>query len=152
MGSIPIVISDEMYRQLSVEFMAWKWEMQFNKWFLLKLWLKRYAFSFSFQNYWQLVGCNVTQLILHFLNSASLPNHLNYTFITLIPKVKNLKLVSKYRPISLCNVLYKKISKVLANRLNKILSHIITKHQSAFTKSCLISDNILVAFETLQSS
>ena len=129
-----------------------KWKMQLNKWFFLKLWSGRYAFSFSFQNYWQLVGCNVTQSILHFLNSTSLPNHLNYTFITLIPKVKNLKLVSKYKPISLCNVLYKKISKVLANRLNKILPQIITKHQSAFTKSCLISDNILVAFEALQSS
>ena len=129
-----------------------KWKMQLNKWFFLKLWSGRYAFSFSFQNYWQLVGCNVTQSILHFLNSTSLPNHLNYTFITLIPKVKNLKLVSKYKLISLCNVLYKKISKVLANRLKKILPQIITKHQSAFTKSCLISDNILVAFEALQSS
>ena len=129
-----------------------KWKTQLNKWFLLKLWSGRYAFSFSFQNYWQLVGCNVTQSILHFLKSTSLPNHLNYTFITLIPKLRNLKLVSKYKLISLCNVLYKKISKVLANRLNKILPQIITKHQSAFTKSCFISDNILVAFEALQSS
>ena len=65
--------------------------------------------------------------------------------------MKNPKLVSKYRRISLCNVLYKKISKVLANRLNKILPQIITKHQSAFTKSRLISDNIFVAFKTLHS-
>ena len=65
--------------------------------------------------------------------------------------MKNPKLVSKYRRISLCNVLYKKISKVLANRLNKILPQIITKHQSAFTKSRLISDDTLVAFKTLHS-
>ena len=59
--------------------------------------------------------------------------------------------VSNYRPISLCNVLYKIFSKVLANRLERILLSIITEHQSAFTKNRLISDNILVAFETLHS-
>ena len=47
--------------------------------------------------------------------------------------------------------LYKIFSKVLANRLKIILPKIITKHQSIFTKSRLISDNILVAFESLHS-
>ena len=59
--------------------------------------------------------------------------------------------VIDYRPISLCNILYKIISKVLANRLKKILPSIIIEHQSAFTKNWLISDNILVVFETLHS-
>ena len=49
------------------------------------------------------------------------------------------------------NVLYKNFSKVLANRLKKLLPIIITEHQSAFTKDCLITNNILVAFETLHS-
>lgn len=40
-------------------------------------------------------------------------------------------------------------SKVLANRLKKLLLIIITKYQSAFAKNRLISDNILIAFETL---
>lgn len=52
---------------------------------------------------------------------------------------------------SYSNVLYKIFSKVLANRLKKILPSIITEYQSAFTKSRLISDNILVAFESLHS-
>ena len=59
--------------------------------------------------------------------------------------------VNDFRPISLCNVLYKKFSKVLANRLKKILPNIISEHQSAFTKSQSIFSNILVAFETLHS-
>ena len=107
--------------------------------------------SLFYQNYWDLVGDEVTSLVLHFLNSASLPANLNHTFVTLIPKVKNMEYVLEFRPISLCNVLYKIFSKVLANRLKRILPNIIIEHQSAFTKSRLISDNILVAFESLHS-
>lgn len=57
----------------------------------------------------------------------------------------------QFRPISLCNVLFKFFSKVLANILKTLLPTIITEHQSSFTKYHLISDNILVAFETSHS-
>ena len=57
--------------------------------------------------------------------------------------------MSEFHPISLCNVLYKIYSKVLANRLKKFLPSLITKHQSVFAKEKLTSDNIMVAFETL---
>ena len=92
---------------------------------------------------------DVTNAVLSWLNKGTLPDPINHTLITLVPKVDNPELVTEFRPISLCNVLYKIYSKVLANRLKKILPSLITEHQSAFAKDRLISNNIMVAFETL---
>lgn len=87
--------------------------------------------------------------ILNCLNTGSFPQSLNNTFITLIPKVKSPTLVSKFCPISICNTLYKIVSKVMANKLKRILLDLISESQSAFQFDKAISDNILVAFETL---
>ena len=102
-----------------------------------------------FQSYWFLVGKDVKEAILRYLNSSMLLKSLGHSFITLILKVKNPEHISQYRPISLSNVLYRVFSKVLANRLKPFLSQLVSQHQSAFISDRLISDNILVAFETL---
>jgi len=102
-----------------------------------------------YQYFWGTVEKDVTSSILSLLNTGTLPHLVNHTFITLIPKTENPEYVTQFRPISLCNVLYKIFSKVLDNQQKTILSTIVTEHQSAFTKDRLIYDNILVAFETL---
>ena len=102
-----------------------------------------------YQTYWTDVGMDVSQAVLSSLNSSSLLKSVNHMFITLISKVKNPKRVNEFRPISLCNVIYKIISKVIANCLKPLLNSIISETQGAFTADRLITNNILIAFESL---
>ncbi|XP_074301077.1 uncharacterized protein LOC141632430 [Silene latifolia] len=100
-----------------------------------------------YQTYWHIVGPSVVRMTLNVLNGAPFPAGLNTTQIVLIPKKKAPDKFVDFRPISLCNVLYKLISKVLANRLKKFLGEIVSENQSAFTPGRLITDNVLIAFE-----
>jgi hypothetical protein len=104
-----------------------------------------------YQNAWPTVRSEVCKAVLDYLNGGNFVEAINETYITLISKVKNPSRLMKYKPISLCNVLYKLIAKVLANRLKKVLPHIISENQSAFVPGRLITDNVLVVFEALQT-
>ena len=104
-----------------------------------------------YQKFWHIVSDNVVSAILEFLNTGYMPPALNHTYIVLIPKIKNPIKVPDFRPISICNVIYKIITKVLANRLKQILPQIISPTQSAFVLGRLITNNVLVAYETLHT-
>ena len=70
-----------------------------------------------YQKFWHIVGDTVVSVVLEFLNNGYMMPELNHTHIILIPKIKNPAKMSDFRLISLCNVIYKIIAKVLANRL-----------------------------------
>ncbi|KAL5551962.1 hypothetical protein UlMin_002138 [Ulmus minor] len=104
-----------------------------------------------YQKIWPTVGEEITSACLGFVNGRHPLGSINETIITLLPKIKNPTRITEFRPISLCNVLYKIISKMLANRLRKIMDSVISQEQSAFIPGRLISDNAIIGFECLHA-
>lgn len=88
--------------------------------------------------------------IKSFFEKGFLPKGVNTTILALIPKTTGAKTMKDYRPISLCNVLYKVISKIIANRLKKLLPHFISLNQSAFVQDRLLIENLLLATELVK--
>ncbi|GMI90196.1 hypothetical protein HRI_002688900 [Hibiscus trionum] len=78
-------------------------------------------------------------------------SRINQTCIVLISKNDNPTGMVHFRPISLCNVLFKIISKVLVNRFQSVLHFCVDESQSAFVSDRLITDNVLAAFEIIHS-
>ena len=80
-----------------------------------------------YQKYWDIVGTCVLNCVLQAFNSGIMPSQANDTYICLIPKRKNPKKITKYHLTNLYNMIYKIKSKVLANKLKKILLEVINE-------------------------
>ena len=102
-----------------------------------------------YHQYWDIIGLDILNYTLNILNNKGNMTEINHTYISLIPKTNNPKNPSDFRPISLCNVILKTITKTVANRIKKVLPNIIHENQSVFLPGRLITDNSLIVFETL---
>ena len=103
--------------------------------------------SLFFQTCWDIVGTDVTNAVIDFFQGTQMSRGLAATMIVLIPKKKNPTSWSDFRPISLCNVSNKIISKLLAERMAPLLPALTAPNQSGFIKGRLLSDNVLLAQE-----
>ncbi|XP_074299353.1 uncharacterized protein LOC141630431 [Silene latifolia] len=103
-----------------------------------------------FKDNWHIVGADVVAAVQGAIHSRKLLKQCNATIITLIPKVPLPETVLQFRPIACCNTIYKCLSKVLCNRIGKVLPDIISPSQGAFIKGRDIVGNILICQDLIK--
>jgi len=103
-----------------------------------------------FKTAWPVLGRDLVIAIQSFFLKGFLPKGINTTILALISKKHEVSGMKDYRPISCCNVLYKIVSKLMANRLKEILPASIAPNQSAFIKDRLMMENLLLASELVK--
>eukprot|EP00253_Pinus_taeda_P017913 PITA_17913 len=110
------------------------------------------SFTSNFiQHFWELIKWEVWQVVEESHNMRWMYLGLNATFISLIPKSEESNTLDKYRPIALCNIIYKIISEVVALRLKPVLPFIISPEQSGYVEGCQIRDGIILTHEISHS-
>jgi len=102
-----------------------------------------------FMGFFDLIGQDLLSLVEETRISGQMPLSLNSTLIALIQKKDNTNTLDDFRPISLCNCIYKIISKVIARRLKRVLSDKISLEQFGFLEGRQIHEAIGVAQEAL---
>ena len=100
-----------------------------------------------YQHFWHEVGKSVCEEVKVVFKDGLVPDQLNDTLVTLIPKCKNPESLNNYRLISLCNSVYKIVSKILVERIRPYLNKLVSPFQTTFVPGRKGLDNILVAQE-----
>ncbi|KAG7564109.1 Ribonuclease H domain [Arabidopsis suecica] len=104
-----------------------------------------------YQHCWEVVGPSVVRFVLDFFETRALPPETNDAFIVLIAKVAKPEKITQFRPISLCNVLFKTITKTMVMRLKRVMSNLIGPAQASFIPGRLSTDNIVIVQEAVHS-
>lgn len=79
-----------------------------------------------FKKAWEVMEKDVIRVVQHFFHTGRLLHEVNSTFISLIPKTVEASKFCDYRPISLCNLLYKFITKIMSNRLQRVMIFLVS--------------------------
>lgn len=104
-----------------------------------------------YQRFWNLIEPSVTRTVMDILEGKTFPKNLNKAFLVLIPKEEEPHFVTQFRPIGLCNIIYKMVTKVLVHRLKSILPSFISPNQCSFVPRRQITDNIVIVQEMLHT-
>ncbi|XP_042952180.1 uncharacterized protein LOC122289263 [Carya illinoinensis] len=100
---------------------------------------------------WPIIKWDVLEAAPDFFRGTGLPRFYSTSYIVLIPKVQDPYNFDMFRPISLCNVIYKMFSKILVNRLASVLPRMISWEQGAFVPGRSIFENITLAQEMVHA-
>ena len=104
-----------------------------------------------YKKYWHIVGSNVIKAVQYFFTTGYMLKDINSSLIVLILKIPNPTTTNHFRPISLCNVVYKAISKILVGRIRPLLDQLISPSQSAFVLGRWIAENQVLVKELMHS-
>jgi exonuclease III len=104
-----------------------------------------------FHHCWPMIRHEVWEILEDSRASGQILKALNSTFLALIPKEGQAQHPQQYRPIALCNIIYKLLTKVIASRLKPILPTIISPEQSGYVEGRQIMDSIILAHEVIHS-
>ena len=108
--------------------------------------------AFFFQKCWDILGEDLWRAIEASRNGGSLLAEINFSFFTLIPKKDGSEHPRDFRPIALCNTIYKIFSKVIANRLKVLMPKLISEEQTGFVPGRSILDGILIIQKAIHSA
>src|ERR1044072_5914040 len=107
--------------------------------------------AFFYKRYWHILGTDLHHMVAEAFRNSEADPALLETLIVLIPKVQNPVRFKELRPISLCNVAYKVITKVLVNRFRPLLDDLIGPLQGSFIPGRGTKDNIVLAQEVMHT-
>ncbi|GJY86913.1 RNA-directed DNA polymerase, eukaryota [Tanacetum coccineum] len=106
------------------------------------------GFTFDFfRKYWNIIGQDIVAAVSQFFSNGNFPPGCNSTFITLIPKIHDAKVVKDFWPISIIGSIYKIIAKILSNRLSVVMPDLISEVQTAFISNPQILDGPFILNE-----
>jgi hypothetical protein len=104
-----------------------------------------------FQKCLPTIGDSVVKEVKQIFSIGRMPEYLNRTLISLIPKCLGPETLSQFRPISLCNTVYKIVTKIIVSRLRPIMGNLVSPFQAAFVPGKRGLDNVVIAQELIHS-